>query len=101
MCDRRPRSFRAPDQASRLLRLERSRCDGCLRLPSRWTPFQPSQENPMAAPRLVTGLFPDRDSAERAYSTVASRGYDRDDVNLVMSDETRQRHFAPDAAVTT
>jgi len=55
----------------------------------------------MADPRLVTGLFPDRDSAERAYSSVASRGYDRDDVNLVMSDETRRRHFAPDAAVTT
>jgi len=55
----------------------------------------------MAESRLVTGLFPDRDSAERAYSSVSSRGYDRNDVNLVMSDETRQRHFAPDAAVTT
>jgi hypothetical protein len=55
----------------------------------------------MADPRLVTGLFPDRDSAERAYSSVASRGYDRNDVNLVMSDETRQRHFAADAALTT
>jgi hypothetical protein len=55
----------------------------------------------MADSRLVTGLFPDRDSAERAYSTVASRGYDRNDVNLVMSDETRQRHFSPDAPVTT
>ena len=55
----------------------------------------------MADPRLVTGLFPDRDSAERAYSSVASRGYDRDDVNLVMSDETRQRHFSPDAIANT
>ena len=55
----------------------------------------------MADPRLVTGLFPDRDSAERAYSSVAARGYDRDDVNLVMSDETRQRHFGPDAVVAT
>jgi len=53
------------------------------------------------AERLVTGIFPDRDSAERAYSTIVQRGYDRDDVNLVMSDETRQRHFAPDAAVRT
>ncbi|MET0382803.1 MAG: hypothetical protein ABW032_05215 [Burkholderiaceae bacterium] len=53
----------------------------------------------MADPRLVTGLFPDRDSAERAYSSVAARGYDRDDVNLVMSDETRQRHFS--SAVST
>jgi hypothetical protein len=47
---------------------------------------------------MVTGLFRDRDSAERAYQTVTERGYGRDDVNLVMSDETRQRHFASDAA---
>ena len=45
---------------------------------------------------LVTGLFRDRDSAERAYQSVSERGYDRNDVNLVMSDETRQRHFASD-----
>ena len=42
----------------------------------------------------VTGLFRDRDSAERAYQSVAERGYGREDVNLVMSDETRQRHFS-------
>lgn len=48
----------------------------------------------MATPsRVMTGLFPDRDSAERAYQGVLDRGYSRDDVNLVMSDETRQRHF--------
>ena len=48
----------------------------------------------MAQSNMVTGLFRDRDSAERAYQSVAERGYNRDDVNLVMSDETRQRHFA-------
>ena len=42
---------------------------------------------------LVTGLFRDRDSAERAYQSVTERGYTKDDVNLAMSDETRQRHF--------
>ncbi len=42
---------------------------------------------------VVTGLFRDRDSAERAYQGVVERGYDRKDVNLLMSDETRQRHF--------
>ena len=51
----------------------------------------------MAESRLVTGLFRDRDSAERAYQSVAARGYGSDDVDLVMSDETRQRHFASDA----
>ena len=42
---------------------------------------------------LVTGLFRDRDSAERAYQSVYDRGYTKDDVNLAMSDETRRRHF--------
>ena len=44
--------------------------------------------------RIVTGLFNDRDSAERAYQSVSSRGYDNKDVNLVMSNETRNKHFA-------
>jgi len=43
---------------------------------------------------LVTGLFPDRDSAELAYQDLSSRGYSKDDVNLVMSDDTRKRHFS-------
>ena len=42
---------------------------------------------------LLTGLFRDRDSAERAYQSISDRGYTRDDVNVVMSDETRERHF--------
>jgi hypothetical protein len=44
--------------------------------------------------RMVTGLFHDRASAEAAYQSLAERGYARDDVNLVMSDEARKRHFA-------
>ncbi len=47
--------------------------------------------------RYLTGLFPDRDSAERAYKGVVDRGYKSDDVNLVMSDETRKRHFSSDS----
>ena len=47
---------------------------------------------------MLTGLFRDRESAERAYQSVSDRGYGRDDVNVVMSDETRRRHFSgPDA----
>ena len=45
---------------------------------------------------MVTGLFPDRESAERAYGSMVERGYGQDDVNLVMSDETRKKHFAVD-----
>ena len=49
---------------------------------------------------MVTGLFADRASAERAYQTVSSRGYAKDDVNLLMSDDTRKRHFASDSTST-
>ena len=44
-------------------------------------------------PRMITGVFHDRESAERAYRTITDRGYDRDDVNMLMSDDTRKRHF--------
>lgn len=45
---------------------------------------------------MVTGLFPDRASAEAAYQTAHTRGYTRDDVNLMMSSDTRQAHFPHD-----
>jgi hypothetical protein len=45
--------------------------------------------------RVLTGLFRDRDSAERAYQSISDRGYGSEDVDLVMSDDTRKRHFAP------
>lgn len=45
---------------------------------------------------MVTGLFNDRESAERAYGSLEQRGYSKDDVNLVMSDETRKKHFQVD-----
>jgi len=45
---------------------------------------------------MVTGLFRDRESAERAYGSLEKRGYSKDDVNLLMSDETRKKHFAVD-----
>ena len=50
---------------------------------------------------LVTGLFPDRTSAEAAYNAAHSRGYSKDDVNLVMSDDTRKRHFSGDSGMGT
>jgi hypothetical protein len=49
---------------------------------------------------MVTGLFRDRDSAERAYQSVSSRGYDTSDVNLAMSDDTRKRYFTSTTATT-
>jgi hypothetical protein len=42
---------------------------------------------------MLTGMFRDRDSAERAYTCLTSRGYMKDDITLLMSDEARKRHF--------
>jgi hypothetical protein len=43
--------------------------------------------------RMVTGMFRDRDSAEKAYGYLTTRGYRQDDVNVMMSDETRRKYF--------
>lgn len=42
----------------------------------------------------LTGLFNDRESAEKAYNSTIQRGYSKDDVNLLMSDDTRKKHFS-------
>jgi hypothetical protein len=42
---------------------------------------------------ILTGMFRDRESAERAYGSVAGRGYGEEDVDLLMSEEARRRHF--------
>ena len=47
---------------------------------------------------MVTGLFPDRHSAEAAYTAAEARGYTANDMNLVMSDDTRKTHFTGSTA---
>ena len=47
---------------------------------------------------MLTGMFRDRESAERAYNSAISRGYTKDDVNLLMSDKTRDEWYGDDAA---
>lgn len=49
---------------------------------------------------MLTGMFRDRESTENAYNTMQERGYSKDDINLVMSDETRKKHFSADATQT-
>ncbi len=44
--------------------------------------------------RWVGASFADRDSAERAYNSLTTRGYRQDDINLMMSDDTRKKHFS-------
>lgn len=43
--------------------------------------------------RMMTGMFRDRQSAESAYNSLHERGYSQDEINLMMSDETRKTHF--------
>ena len=45
---------------------------------------------------LVTASFRDRSSAERAYNRLRERGYTDNEINLMMSDETRTRYFGKD-----
>ncbi len=41
----------------------------------------------------VTGLYDSPDSANRAYQGLRDGGYDPKDIDVLMSDETRTRHF--------
>ena len=47
-------------------------------------------------PGIVTGLFNDKESSEGAYRSLRDRGYSDDDINVIMSDETRNKYYAND-----
>lgn len=51
--------------------------------------------------RMLTGLFNDRESTDRAYSSLRDRGYSDDDINLMMADKTRDTWFDGDEAADT
>lgn len=44
--------------------------------------------------RMLTSMYNDRESAEKAYAELQNRGYTDKDINVLMSDETRDKHFA-------
>lgn len=48
--------------------------------------------------RIVTALFKDRESADCAYSALNKRGYDKDSINVMMSDETRKKYYPEGSA---
>lgn len=43
--------------------------------------------------RLLTALFRNRQGAERAYDSLKERGYSDEEINVLMSDATRDKHF--------
>jgi len=51
--------------------------------------------------RMMTGLFRDRASVERAFECVTGRGYTKHDVSLLMSPDTRDRYFQKDDPART
>lgn len=57
-----------------------------------------TQDTNVRKSEMLTGTFRDRESAEKAYSSLTERGYSDKEVNVLMSDDTRKRHFAGDNA---
>src|ERR1700733_6924110 len=44
---------------------------------------------------MVTGLFTNKESAERGYRSASRLGYENSDIDVLMSEETRNRYFSP------
>ena len=51
--------------------------------------------------KMVTGLFKDSESIERAFAVISQRGYGTADINVVMSDDTRRHYFSDDRQINT
>src|SRR5689334_2039491 len=43
---------------------------------------------------ILTGMFRDRESTEGAYQSLRDRGYSDDEINVLMSDETRNKYYS-------
>src|SRR3981189_3406936 len=44
---------------------------------------------------MGTGLFTNKESAERGYRSATRLGYENSDIDVLMSEETRNRYFSP------
>jgi hypothetical protein len=63
--------------------------------------FQNQKDENRATDRgMLTGMFRDRESTENAYNELQERGYTKDEINVIMSDETRNKQFSGDAKET-
>lgn len=49
----------------------------------------------------TTGLFRDKSSAERAYLAATNAGYTADEIDVVMSEETRERYYGKHETLET
>ena len=48
---------------------------------------------------ILTGMFRDRESTESAYRSLRDRGYSDDEINVMMSEDTRNKHWGDDATI--
>ena len=55
------------------------------------------ENNDVISDRWMTGSFKDRNSAEGAYDSLLKRGYTQDEINVMMSDKSRDTYFADHA----
>lgn len=46
---------------------------------------------------MLTGMFRDKESSESAYQSLRDRGYSDDDINVIMSDDTRKKYYGNDS----
>ena len=46
----------------------------------------------MQEKKLLTGLFRQHDNAGKAYNAALKCGYQKDEINILMSAETKQKH---------
>lgn len=49
----------------------------------------------------VTGLFKDKESAENAYRIASQSGYSDSEINVVMSEDTRERYYGKNTTLET
>ncbi len=50
--------------------------------------------------KLLTAMFADRESTDKAYQALEERGYTKDEINLVMSEDTRKKYYPHDVEIT-
>lgn len=51
--------------------------------------------------RVITGLFNDQISAENAYKTLSESGYRSSEIDVIMSEEARQKYFGKATTLET
>jgi len=49
-------------------------------------------------PRMLTGMFRDKETSESAYRSLRERGYSDDEINVMMSEDTRNKYWGDDDA---